>query len=493
MQPCALFRCDATPAIGAGHVTRCLALAEALAETGWRVAFAIRPGTASMVSELALGSFGLHELSGPAEDEPRALRVHYPNGVDLFVIDHYQRDVQFEQACRGWARKVLVMDDATSRLHDCDFLVDAAATDHSVYGERVPASAHLLLGPAYALVRRRFVAQRAEALRRRDGRAVKNILVSFGATDPLNLTSAALDALAPYADELSTTIALSSSAPHLEAVRPKLRGQMQLQLDADMAALISEADLAIGAAGASAFERAVLGLPSIVVTSAKNQRGVATLLKGVGAAIDAGPPDEALTLRLAVNVRTLIDDPSGCMRMTEASSALVDGRGWQRLLIELVGKIRTRDGANVRLRLAEKSDENWLLELQRMPQTRRYARNPEVPTAQEHAEWMAGKLADPGTFFLVIEIDAGPVGFVRLDRLNSDLADANFEVSVAVCPKFHGRGIGSAALVLARRLNPAAVFDAEILPDNTASQALFVHAGYQRVGATRYRQQVAPS
>jgi UDP-2,4-diacetamido-2,4,6-trideoxy-beta-L-altropyranose hydrolase len=491
--PSALFRCDASPEIGGGHVTRCLALAEALAEAGWCVTFAVRHGTAAMVPGITADGLSVHELSGEAEDEPVALRGYRPDGVDLLVVDHYQRDIHFEAACRGWARQILVLDDTTGRRHDCDFLLDAAASGRSVYEGTVPAQARLLLGLPYALVRRSFVTRRAESLRRRDGRAVNNILVSFGAADPSNVTATALDVLDRYANETSITVALSSRAPHVDEIRRRLRGRTRLELDIDMATLMSDADLAIGAAGVSSYERAVLGLPSIVVTLAENQRGITTLLKEAGAAIDAGGPGATLSSRLSAIVPTLINNPNGRMRMAEAASALVDGRSCQRLLIELVGGIRTRDGSSVRLRLAEKSDENWLLELQRMPQTRRYTRNPKAPSAQEHATWMAGKLADSGVFFLVIEIDTGPAGFVRLDSLGTEFTNGNFEVSIAVCPEFHGHGIASAALFLARRLHPAAVFDAEILPDNAASQALFVNAGYQQVGVTRYRQQVMPS
>jgi UDP-2,4-diacetamido-2,4,6-trideoxy-beta-L-altropyranose hydrolase len=484
--PRALFRCDASPAIGGGHVSRCLAIAEALADAGWHVAFAVGRGTVATVPAVAAEKFAVHELTGNAEHEPATLRSQYPDGVDLLVTDHYQRDIHFEEACRTFARQILVLDDATGRRHDCDFLLDAATSDCSVYAGGVPAQARLLLGPAYALMRRSFVARRGEALARRDGRPVEQILVSFGATDPWNATPVALDALADLPDSISITVALSSRAPHLDAIRQKSRGQMQIVLDADMAKLMTEADLAIGAPGASSYERAVLGLPSIAVTLADDQRGAARVLTEAGAAIDAGRFDATLPSRLGRITQRLIDDAAARSRMTEAAAVLVDGRGSRRLLSALVGEDRARDGSGVRLRLAEKNDEEWLLQLQQAPQIRRYARNPAVPDAKEHASWMARTLADANRFLLVVEAEGERAGSLRLDRL--DIKNAAFEVSIAICPNFHGRGIGSAALSLARRLQPGAVFDAEILPDNVASRTLFLRAGFRKVGETRYRQ-----
>ena len=171
------------------------------------------------------------------------------------------------------------------------------ATVRSTLAE-FPQRRGCLLGPAYALVRHAFIARRPEALRRRDSRPVENILVSFGATDPRMLTPDALDALDGFADDISITIALSSQAPHLDEVLGKLRGRMQIILDGDMAELMTLADLAVGAAGASSYERAVLGLPSIVVTLADNQAGIAKALFAAGVAVDAGQFDEMLPSRL---------------------------------------------------------------------------------------------------------------------------------------------------------------------------------------------------
>jgi UDP-2,4-diacetamido-2,4,6-trideoxy-beta-L-altropyranose hydrolase len=485
--PLAVFRCDASPTIGAGHVSRCLAFAEALVETGWRVAFAVGRDTVATMPAIASGDFTVHDLDGDAKTEPTVLRELIPGGADLLVVDHYERDISFEGACRGWARRILAMDDGTGREHDCDILVDAGRRDPSVYNGRAGGNARLMLGPMYALIRRKFVASRPAALLRRASLSVENILLSFGATDPWNATPAALAALGRLVRDFDITVAMSSGAPNVADVQRSICGKTRLELDADMAELMTRADLAVGAAGASAFERAVLGLPSILLTLAENQRGIAKLLSDAGAAVDvAGAYDDALS-RLPQLVEALIGDPAARSRMSNAAAALVDGRGGYRLLMAAAGEIRTRGGSTVRLRSVEANDENWLLELQRAPQTRRYFRNPAVPSAQEHACWMKGTIADPGVLLAIVEADGDNAGFVRLDRKMIDSINGGREISIAINPQLYGRGIGSAALLLARRLVPASILEAEILPDNAASKALFANAGFRQLDATRYR------
>jgi RimJ/RimL family protein N-acetyltransferase len=343
----------------------------------------------------------------------------------------------------------------------------------------------VLTGPAYALLRRNFFNRRQSALARRDHGAVRNILVSFGATDPFNATSVALDALDGVAADV--TVALSSRALHLGTVQARLSKRTRLMIDADLAELIAEADIGIGAAGSSAFERALLGLPSILVTLADNQRGIAALMACAGAATDAGMLDRDLPARLRGLIETLIRDAAARAGMTQAARLLVDGRGASRLAIAVAGAISVPDGPCARLRLADASDEAWLLELQRQPETRRYFRNPTVPTADEHRRWLQQMLDDPRRLLLIVEVDAIPAGMVRLDR-DDDLGDmVRYTISIAISPAFHNRGFASAALSLIRRLMPVAALDADVAPENIASIRLFSSKGFQRVGNDLYR------
>jgi UDP-2,4-diacetamido-2,4,6-trideoxy-beta-L-altropyranose hydrolase len=329
--PLALFRCDASPTIGAGHVTRCMALAEMLAGAGWRIGFAVGDETISIVPALAASGFKVDVLAD-TDREPDALREKASGHADLLVVDHYQRDIAFEKACRSFARKVLVLDDATGREHDCDVLVDAAATSAELYARHVPAHARVLTGSAYALMRRSFVSHRDTALARRDGRPVSEILVSCGATDPANATMGVLEALDDVADDVVVTVVLSSRAPQVDAVRRRLRGKARLLLDAeDMAELMTNADLAIGAPGSTTYERAVLGLPSILVMLADNQRGIARLMTEAGAAVDAGALDNGVVPRLRRLVENILKDGGARIRLAQAASALVDGRGAARI------------------------------------------------------------------------------------------------------------------------------------------------------------------
>ena len=120
----AIFRCDASPAIGAGHVVRCLALADALRRDGWSCTFVCSDDSDVAVRVLAATHHELVLLPRQMADDPRALRDRWPRGRGFLIVDHYELDAKFETACRSWTKKILVIDDLADRVHDCDFIVE---------------------------------------------------------------------------------------------------------------------------------------------------------------------------------------------------------------------------------------------------------------------------------------------------------------------------------------------------------------------------------
>ena len=483
-KPLLVVRADGGPSIGAGHVMRTLALASLFLDGGWAVGFAATEETFASVA--ALNDLPLERLTlapNPSE-EADAMHRRWPGGADILIVDHYGRDAELEQACRGWARRIVVIDDLVDRRHDADVLVDVANSPEAYRG-LVPGACEVLTGADYAIVNRAFRSMRAHALARRTGVTVERVLVSFGQVDALNATQCALAALAAVGFAGDIDIVLGHAAPHLDAVRTAARARTRLHVDSDhMPMLMTEADLAIGAGGVTALERCCLGLPAMLVTVADNQREIVALLKKARAAVDAGQVDAGLETRLAGSLSTLFADGSGRNAMAQAGAKLVDGMGIERVMLAAVGSAPAKDGKSVRLRPATAADEAWLLQLQSQLETRRYSNDPSPPTPDAHREWMASTLADSSRLLMIAQVEGAPVGMLRLDR--HDQAE---RVNIAIDSRYHRRGIGAAVLALAALVRPGHALDAEILPGNKASQEMFAAAGYRQVGERLFRRE----
>jgi UDP-2,4-diacetamido-2,4,6-trideoxy-beta-L-altropyranose hydrolase len=479
----AVFRCDASGQLGSGHVVRCLALADALRAAGWCCAFASAPGTAEAVPALARSGHRLIELADPAR-EAASLKLALHQGCDLLVVDHYRRDAEFESACRPWASRILVIDDLASRRHDCELLLDPTLGRQAAdYAPLAPETCRMLLGPDFALLRPQFLAARPAALKRRTSQhTIRRILVSLGGTDPSNLTGKVLRGIVLSGVEAAIDVVLGGTAPHLEEVRAlaaasPLATSVHTAVE-DMASVMSNADLAVGAAGTTSWERCALGLPSLMLVIADNQELVAQSLDQAGAAACLGRHETVTEERLAAEVRTLATNPSRLDAMAARAADLCDGRGTQRTMLALLRPAKSKLGNPVTLRLVAAADEAMILAWQRNPATRRYARNRALPTADEHHAWMQARLADPDCMFAVVECAQVPAGVLRLDRKKA--AGNTHEVSIFVAPELHRQGLGICTLALARQLLPGAELIAEVLPENEGSAKLFSLAGYRR-------------
>jgi spore coat polysaccharide biosynthesis predicted glycosyltransferase SpsG/RimJ/RimL family protein N-acetyltransferase len=447
----AILRFDVSTTIGAGHAVRSRAIGRALSSFG----------------------FDACEAPGPGPGvSPAALRAAYPEGCDVLLTDGYALDAAFESECRGWAKRVAALDDAPGRTHDCDVLIDSAPGRRAAgYAAFVPPGTAVCAGAAYAPLRPEFPRARHAAAAARADR----VFVSFGAADPGDSTTPAIEAA--RAIGLKVRAALGRLAPHASAVRARFANDADVEIAVDppdMAAAMADCGFAIGAGGVSALERCCLGLASVVVPIAANQRDNAAALAQAGAAIAIERADLRGLSAALTRVQT------DRVAMAARAAGVCDGYGAARAAAAVAG-LAARDGSAIAFRPVRESDSDDLLAWRRDPAIAARSRNPDPPTADGHARWLAAKLADRARLFEIAEIGGRPAGVVRLDRRDPHGGGAScYEVSVFAVPGMSGNGVGAAMLAFARAAVPWAALVAEVLPGNDASHALFARAGYVR-------------
>jgi spore coat polysaccharide biosynthesis predicted glycosyltransferase SpsG len=127
-------------------------------------------------------------------------------------------------------------------------------------------------------------------------------------------------------------------APYLEQVKLQAN-EMKCHINilvnvSDVCSLMVNADLAIGAAGGTAWERCCLGVPSLILVLACNQKEGAAALDDFGAAIvlrDVSGLSDILENKLLCR-----DNRNILKRMSAAAAELTDGMGTSRVLEYLV-------------------------------------------------------------------------------------------------------------------------------------------------------------
>jgi UDP-2,4-diacetamido-2,4,6-trideoxy-beta-L-altropyranose hydrolase len=493
--PIAVFHFAAHKVIGSGHAMRCNTLQSRLEALGWRCYWAIDDATAAFLGS-TIPPGALLRLTATTQEGLAAEIAAAVSHCEMLVIDHYDTPVAFARAARAFTKRIVYFDDLANRAMDADAVINPTpGFSAGDYATRNRAGATYLLGPDYALLRQQFAAHRQAAIE--TGSEIARVLVAFGGVDPLDGTGLALDVLHDF-PAVAIDVVLGSGAPHLAKVASQVTAlgtRARFLTDvADMAGIMAAADLVIGAPGTSTWERGCLGLPSLLIGIAENQRANAAIVAASGAGHVAGflttEDRAAVGKTLAKQFRALAGDRDQRQRMAEAARALCDGRGTQRIVAALLSPQPTKAG-NLRLRLAEASDEQMLLDWQAAPETRRFALNPAVPSAAEHHAWFTAKLAAHQDWLLFGEVDGVPAGYVRLDWMGEDKGRPQYLISIAAAPGWHGQGIGSALLAGARALAPGGHLHATVLPANTASVALFAKAGYS-LAADGYHHSLPP-
>jgi UDP-2,4-diacetamido-2,4,6-trideoxy-beta-L-altropyranose hydrolase len=335
MRTCAI-RADAATEIGSGHVMRCLALAGGLVARGARVHFLCRGVPGNMIARIEADGHKATPLAAgegfdPAHDRDASLAALGTEQVDWLVVDHYGLDASWEKAVRPCARKIMVIDDMANRPHDCDLLLDQNLSGDPAgrYAAQIGPGTRTLFGPRYALLRPAF----AEAWRERSG-PVRRILVFFGGADLPNATAKAVAAIALLAmPGLAVDVvigAMYAYAGELEKLCASLPGA-RIHRDADMAALMRQADLAVGAGGTTTWERCAAGLPTLVISIVDHQREIAAACYAAGVLKYLGDYDEVSISQLSNSLRGLIEDQPARERMSAAAYELVDGNGCMRV------------------------------------------------------------------------------------------------------------------------------------------------------------------
>jgi hypothetical protein len=206
------------------------------------------------------------------------------------------------------------------------------------YDGLVPKHCKKFLGSAFALLRPEFIEARKNLLER-DG-SVKRILIFFGGSDPTNETTKALDAVATLnRPDIAVDVVVGSTNPYKEQIRKRcaisLSTIFHCQVE-NMAVLMAEADLAIGAAGSTSWERCALGLPTIAIAVADNQISIASSLAASKALIYLGPSKDVTAKKIHESCIELINSRKLNVSLAEQSLKMVDGKGCDRVADSLL-------------------------------------------------------------------------------------------------------------------------------------------------------------
>lgn len=338
---------------------RCLTLANEAKRHGWKICIVLRDPEASLVSYLSMYGHQIKELiSVNCGKENSVSRLKHGDWLsvsqtqdahetadvisdfkpDWLVVDHYAIDATWLSIIESYGAKILVIDDLGDRDLICDLLLDQnLGASAAKYVGKISRNCRLLLGPDFALLRNEFKEWREKSLKNRFDRNIENILITMGGVDASNYTLQVLQELtkSKYARNCLITIILGGLYPHEKALNQFLESSALkvsiLSNVKNMAEIMSSADICIGAAGSTSWERCCLGIPTITFAVADNQIPIVNELEKHSCTIASS------VNRICADLETLVkkDNIAVLKRLSSNSASVTDGKGVQRVLRQL--------------------------------------------------------------------------------------------------------------------------------------------------------------
>jgi UDP-2,4-diacetamido-2,4,6-trideoxy-beta-L-altropyranose hydrolase len=298
MRECSVtFRVDVGPAIGIGHLRRCLTLAAEFHERGCKVCLVcgerlesaleplVAPYTVYRLEDV-LRDAQPHDTQPPdaidaeMRDADATLLVigHRRSAESWVVLDNYRFGYRWERRVREAGHRILVIDDYRDRKHHADVLLSEAESPFNPTLNELADLARVLVGREYALVDPDYAFSSLVANVRA---GTKRLLVTYGGSDPTGETSKALEAMRELRNDkvfgaevgrvdIIVGPANPKSAEIMRAAEG-LSGVLVHKGPLSLGPLMRKADLILTAGGNSMVEALTLRKPCIVTVTGDNQ------------------------------------------------------------------------------------------------------------------------------------------------------------------------------------------------------------------------------
>ncbi|MFT6898245.1 MAG: UDP-2,4-diacetamido-2,4,6-trideoxy-beta-L-altropyranose hydrolase [Paraglaciecola sp.] len=278
MPHCIVFRVDASPIIGLGHLMRCLALSQGLGENDVEVVFVVNETTLAYCCSR-------HDWFGEVMVIPQMTMVDECNWLnkkcaalqaDWLILDGYSFDYEYRRNVSNISASLAIFDDGNlCSVAKPDPRVQlvinwATQAEQLPYREVVP-NASLCVGDNFRVLRQEFLKKNNTPWLQRRG-----LLLMFGGSDPFDLTLPLLTLFCQSAVRMPIIVVTGAAYQHTRALQVVISNSelsiTHLHDCQNMAQVLGNARLVISAAGASQYELLSCATPCILTVVAENQR-----------------------------------------------------------------------------------------------------------------------------------------------------------------------------------------------------------------------------
>lgn len=330
-----LFRVDAGPKIGLGHLQRCLSLATALRHFNIGCFFLTNeePTVYHRIKRFGFDgrTLGAIEPWG-ADDLTQTMAVAAAHKCGAIVVDSDYEGARYLSQLRNAGYYVVAIEDTAPHAFPCQLVVNGDAHARQLPYQAISEDTQFLLGPEYSILRREFW----EVPPRVISENVDRILVTLGGADPSNIMPRVINALDTLPEAFSVSVIIGPFFENFSQIQAAAqraqRGITLVRAPDSVRDLMMEAGLAVSAGGQTLYELARVGCPTVAVRMASNQDGQLAAFEDAGFVHAVGHVEHGgIVEAICTAVRTLLADSQARAAMSIAGQRLIDGHGAMRV------------------------------------------------------------------------------------------------------------------------------------------------------------------
>lgn len=326
-----LIRTDGSHVMGTGHVMRTLAIAEELIAHGHQVTYCCSTLLEQLKTKISKADCNLQMIGSQISSQSdlnETIDTCRKKNIDCVILDGYGFDEIYLSKLRAIVKLVFIDDELKLKTIDADVIINTSPFATDLDYLKISHSSQLLLGPKYAFIRNEF---KHSAISVSKGGIRDHILVTFGGTDPLELTVTVMGRLIELFDEtIIFDVVINDGKKHSFPANVNIHQNCNY-----MATLMKKAGLSLSAGGSTLGELALMQVPTVLVVVADNQEKYAKWAEknGCNLVIDARQIDneEAVNI-IAVELEKLFNDSDKKQKLINNNTKIVDAFGPERLV-----------------------------------------------------------------------------------------------------------------------------------------------------------------
>ncbi len=337
IKPNILIRADGNNKIGLGHIIRTVALGIEFNKNNNYVSYITRDnkGVLDILQRHNFDVFSIGSSVSIIEEIEIVKKIIQDNAIDIFIGDLYEIDNKYISMIRKYCKCIVIIDTLRDMSLKADLIINGCiyAYDFAIDAKRYNRRA--LLGTKYFIIREQFIYGKKRVI----NEDVKNILVTMGGADPLNLTSKIISILSTLDINLKINVVSGNAFRNIEEIEKTCLGKPKIQLHYNvdnMSDLMHQNDIAISTGGITLYELAITGTPAIVFTQAENQVLQSNIFNDKGNIINLGDGSELGELHFIETLNNLIRDYDKRCRMSKIGQEIIDGKGTERCYAEII-------------------------------------------------------------------------------------------------------------------------------------------------------------